>query len=155
MPFEPPRRKRRRPGLTPLIDVVFLLLVFFMLATSFGAEGSLPLRVGTQTATDRQDEAGDIDAEPEAIRIVLSAEGHVRVDGGPVRKDELSTAVARALANDRNRPVRVLSHADSELQAIVTVLAELERAGAGNVELVLASAAQPGDPAAGRAGKHR
>ena len=146
MPFEPPRLKRRRPGLTPLIDVVFLLLVFFMLATSFGAEGSLPLRVGTQAATDRQGEAGDIDAEPEAIRIVLSAEGHARVDDGdPVRNDELSIAVARALANDRDRPVRVLSHADSELQAIVTVLAELERVGARNVELVLASAAEPGD----------
>ena len=142
MRFEPSSRKRRRPGLTPLIDVVFLLLVFFMLASSFGAEGSLPLRVATEAAADHLGNTGDIAAEREAIHIVLSAEGRIRVNGGAVRKDELSAALQRALADDRDRPVRVLSHADSPLQAIVTVLAELERVGAGDVRLVLATASQ-------------
>ena len=36
-------RARRKPALTPLIDVVFLLLVFFMLAAQFGHEGALGL----------------------------------------------------------------------------------------------------------------
>jgi Biopolymer transport protein len=37
---------RRRPGLTPIIDVVFLLLVFFMLASRFGQYRALPLSAG-------------------------------------------------------------------------------------------------------------
>lgn len=36
-------RSRRKPSLTPMIDVVFLLLVFFMLAAQFGREGALNL----------------------------------------------------------------------------------------------------------------
>ncbi len=36
-------RRARRPGLTPLIDVVFLLLVFFMLASRFGLPAAAPL----------------------------------------------------------------------------------------------------------------
>lgn len=36
----------RRPSLTPMIDVVFLLLVFFMLAARFGQEGALTLTLG-------------------------------------------------------------------------------------------------------------
>ncbi|MEM6577395.1 MAG: biopolymer transporter ExbD [Pseudomonadota bacterium] len=36
-------RTRRKPSLTPMIDVVFLLLVFFMLAAQFGREGALNL----------------------------------------------------------------------------------------------------------------
>ncbi len=41
--FAPPRPSRRRPNLTPMIDVVFLLLVFFMLASQFGRPQALPL----------------------------------------------------------------------------------------------------------------
>lgn len=42
-------RPRRRPGLTPMIDVVFLLLVFFMLASRFGQYRALPLSAGGGT----------------------------------------------------------------------------------------------------------
>ena len=40
--FGPPR-PARRPSLTPMIDVVFLLLVFFMLAARFGQDTRLPM----------------------------------------------------------------------------------------------------------------
>jgi len=40
--FAPPRRAHK-PSLTPMIDVVFLLLVFFMLASQFGRNTALPL----------------------------------------------------------------------------------------------------------------
>ena len=40
-------RPRRKPSLTPMIDVVFLLLVFFMLASRFGQDNILPLVAGT------------------------------------------------------------------------------------------------------------
>lgn len=43
--FGPPRAARR-PSLTPMIDVVFLLLVFFMLAARFGHDLSLPMVTG-------------------------------------------------------------------------------------------------------------
>lgn len=39
-------RRRRRPSLTPMIDVVFLLLVFFMLVARFGGEGAVALAAG-------------------------------------------------------------------------------------------------------------
>ena len=39
-------RPRRRPSLTPMIDVVFLLLVFFMLAARFGQDQAIPLTLG-------------------------------------------------------------------------------------------------------------
>ena len=41
----PAPRRARRPGLTALIDVVFLLLVFFMLASRFGLPAAVPVAV--------------------------------------------------------------------------------------------------------------
>lgn len=44
----PPERRSRKPSLTPMIDVVFLLLVFFMLASRFGMDMQLPLALAGQ-----------------------------------------------------------------------------------------------------------
>lgn len=43
--FSAPRTPRR-PSLTPMVDVVFLLLIFFMLVSRFGIESALPLKAG-------------------------------------------------------------------------------------------------------------
>ena len=64
---------------------------------------------------------------------------HVLEIDTPVREDEVSGAILRALADDRERPVRVLADDASPLQAIATVLAALERAGAEDVGLALAT----------------
>ncbi|PIB24253.1 indolepyruvate ferredoxin oxidoreductase [Amylibacter kogurei] len=45
MEFAQPLRRRRRPSLTPMIDVVFLLLVFFMLASQFGKDQAVTLPI--------------------------------------------------------------------------------------------------------------
>ena len=42
--------RRRTPSLTPMIDVVFLLLVFFMLASRFGVDMEIPLNLAGQGA---------------------------------------------------------------------------------------------------------
>ena len=45
-----PRRRPRRMSLTPMIDVVFLLLIFFMLASRFGMDAVLPIAGGSEGA---------------------------------------------------------------------------------------------------------
>ena len=50
MRFGPPARRRRLVSLTPMIDGVFLLLVFFMLASKFTTERSLALTGGAESA---------------------------------------------------------------------------------------------------------
>ncbi len=134
MRFESAGRPRRRVSLTPLIDVVFLLLIFFMLATHFGSERFLPLRVRPDAA-----ESASTPVRQDEIRILVSAEGRAQLDGVELSPEELPRALARALAVDPNRPVRVLPVPDSSLQAIVTLLAELERADVTEVVLQLAS----------------
>ncbi|WP_420329715.1 ExbD/TolR family protein [Pseudooceanicola atlanticus] len=61
-------RPRRRPSLTPLIDVVFLLLVFFMLASRFGIETVMPMPLGGAGA-GYSGPPRLVDIAPEALRL--------------------------------------------------------------------------------------
>jgi len=131
--FERARRGRRGPGLTPLIDVVFLLLVFFMLASRFDREGALPLVVG----------GGGGDPAARVLAVSLAASGEATIDGEVVAGERLHGEVARAAREGRG--VRVRPHPDTSVQAIADVLGVLERAGVRDAALERPGAAARAD----------
>jgi biopolymer transport protein ExbD len=82
-------------SLTPLIDVVFLLLVFFLVATRFAEEDrelDLPLPDAS--------EARPLTVEPKEIFVNIDEEGRYLVGGQIVGADELEQILARAAANN-------------------------------------------------------
>ncbi len=131
-----PPRPRRRPSLTPMIDVVFLLLVlmidvvflllvFFMLASRFGADAVIELPLAA--ASDRPYEGPPrlVDIRPES----LSLNGfEVPADELPKALDELTEAKADAIilrARDK-----------AALQRVVEVMELLTEAGFSTLVLV-------------------
>ena len=116
-----PARVRRRPGLTPLIDVVFLLLVFFMLASRFGVEGALPLAAGGGT--------GAWEGPP---RLVTVRAGDMLVNG--VATDDPAAALAPLMPEGGGRIVVRSEGAD--LQRLVDAMAALRAAGLADLVLV-------------------
>ena len=62
MQFTEPRGHRRKPSLTPMIDVVFLLLVFFMLASRFGLDQVLPMPLASS--------GGDFSGKPKLVDVL-------------------------------------------------------------------------------------
>jgi biopolymer transport protein ExbD len=122
--FEPRTRARRGPGLTPLIDIVFLLLIFFMLASRLGGESQLRLAVlGSMPVSG-----------PAPLVIEIDAAGGARIAGEVLDDARLQAAIGAS----RGRGVRVRAHPESELQPTVRVLSLLGRAGASRVALALA-----------------
>ena len=126
------RRRRGLISLTPLIDVVFILLIFFMLATSFFDWRALELTPPVQAA------AGP--AEETAFLISLSAEG-IEADGAPVDETALADAIAAALTTRSDRPVLIAPEPGTPLQRTVTVLDIARGAGGVSVRLVRPEAA--------------
>ena len=61
--------RRRRIGLTPMIDVVFLLLVFFMLAARFGATEAIPVTLSGTGAAPYEGPPRLVTVLPDAIRV--------------------------------------------------------------------------------------
>ncbi|MCG7621802.1 ExbD/TolR family protein [Epibacterium sp. Ofav1-8] len=124
MLLDPPPRARRKPSLTPMIDVVFLLLVFFMLASRFGIDAalSLPLAAG----------GGDYTGPPRLIDI---APEQVFVNGQPVPLAELA-AVLDPLVETRTDTLILRGRDGASLQRIVTLTETLRSAGFTSVVLV-------------------
>ena len=128
MRIEEPIRRRRLVSLTPLIDVVFILLVFFMLASTFVEWHGFPLDTPSQ-------ETAALPDEPEVVRIRVGVDGF-EVDGEAVRRDALAERIGAAAAMLPQRRAQVAVAADAPLQRVVDAMDAAGRAGVHDVAVV-------------------
>ena len=121
----------RAPGLnlTPLIDIVFLLLVFFVLTTHFVEEGGVAVRLPSAEAIPEPPE--------EPVTVTVTREGAVFLGGEEVEPGQLADRLQGELGLE-GRPVVVRGDREAPLQAAVGVLEAARRAGAAR--LVVAAA---------------
>lgn len=123
MRFQPPRRRNDDERILPLINVVFLLLIFFMLAGRFSATD--PFQVAPPLSVSEGP------AATEEVVIHVSADGRLALDGEILEQQELRAAVAERL--DGAAAVRVRLKADGSAEA-VRVVAAMELLRAAGVE---------------------
>ena len=117
-------RPRRRPSLTPMIDVVFLLLVFFMLAARFGQDMALPLAAGGGGAV--------WDGAP---RLVEIGSDTLRLNGVALDPGGLAPALAPLMPR-ADAPVLLRPGAGADLARLVAVIDTLRAAGFPHLVLV-------------------
>lgn len=114
--------------LTPLIDIVFILLVFFMLASSFMDWRSIAL--GTPSA---QSAAGN--SMEGAMLLRVHEDGQVDLSGRRMSVEELGAALSTDLQQDPDRRILVRPMSEVPLQQTVRVLDEISAAGGHNIAL--------------------
>lgn len=122
-----PRRRRALIGLTPLIDVVFILLVFFMLASSF-----LDWRAIELTAPS---EASGGAASEGALLVEVRRDG-LRVGAERLSLEALAERVAAQLLEAPDRRILVRPDPAVPLQRAIEVLDRLSAAGASRLSLI-------------------
>ena len=141
MKLRPHRREDPEINLVPMIDVVLVLLIFFMVATSLKPETTLDIRLpeasGQPASTDQTPLTVEVDASG---RYTINGAGLANVDASTL-KAALQTAAA-----GRNLPLILRADGRTPHQAVVTVLevaAEL-----GLKQLAIATANTPESPPA-------
>ena len=113
-------RQLRRPevsiNLTPLIDVVFLLLIFFMVSASFSEL--------TQLVVDLPEAEGAPASTDTTLLLVIDVEGNMTLDGAPVPNDArgLSEALRQRLSGNTDIPVTLSADAMTPHQYVVTAM---------------------------------
>ncbi len=118
MKFREQEPEQTELNLTPLIDVVFLLLIFFMVSTTFQKESEIKIRL-PQAATDKQPIAAD------SIEVMVNAAGIMHVGGRELVNSQLVTvrqALQQAANGRRDIPLVIRADKGTPYQSIVTVM---------------------------------
>lgn len=125
MNFRRKNRERLEITLTPMIDVVFLLLIFFMVTTSF--KRATELRINLPEASARpQTEV------TEMLTLTIDAEGVYYVNNHQVVNKKLSTlrkALIDTAGNTRNIPFIIHADAKTPHQSVISALDVASKAG--------------------------
>lgn len=124
------RPARRRPliSLTPLIDVVFILLIFFMLASSFLDWRAIDLDTPVQAAAAAAAAEGALLIEITPNGLLLAAE--------PLPLDDLVIRLGERLAVESEQRVLIKPSAGVPLQRTVAVLDRLQAIGVTDLSLI-------------------
>ena len=111
----------------PLIDMVFLLLIFFVVTTSFVKESGIEVSRSTASTAEVKEKA--------SVMIGVSDEGEVYMEGKKVDVRSVRGLVERALAEDPEAGVVVVADKGSETGDVVKVMDQCRLAGAASVSL--------------------
>ncbi len=130
----PTRRKgalRETSGinLSPLIDMTFLLLIFFMVTTTFVRDLAVEIeRPGAQSV---------VVADPRALRVAVDRRGGVYVEDRLVKIWMLQGRLREQLQRSRVKSVLVVADSDLPTGLLVEVVDQCRLAGAGEVGLAV------------------
>lgn len=124
------RKEELTLNLTPLIDVVFLLLIFFMVSTSFNRESQLALNLPNADGQPAE-------TEQQLAEISIDVNGNYFINGlGLVdnSRDTLMRALNK-LSADKTQPLIISSDAKASYQAVITAMDAAGLAGFNNLSL--------------------
>ena len=129
MQFEGARRSGQAPNLTPLIDIVFLLLVFFMLTAHFVRDEGLPIELPEAASAVSLE-------QKEPLEIAISSSGQVTISGEQILLELLVEKVSSLLSSRDEKRIVIRGDAGVSLGDSVKVIDAARQAGASGVDIV-------------------
>jgi biopolymer transport protein ExbD len=138
--FQPRRAEEPDVTMTSLIDVVLLLLIFFMLSTRFIDESRLQLRLPEAGVEPTQ-------VQRDAVEIEVTAQGGYRVNGRALinnSPETLAAAIGKSTANNRAIPLTIRADARATHQSVVTAMDVAGQAGYRQINIATVHDGQDG-----------
>ncbi len=131
MDFEGRARIHSHLDIAPLIDIVFLLLVFFMLTSTFLVPEAVELELPESKS------ASVTDITP--IIVSLNQTGKLALNGESITLEQLQQAIKPLIAQNVESAITLRSDAHTEVQLLLKVMDEIRAAGGTNVGLATMS----------------
>ena len=123
MNFKLKNRDEFNLDITPLIDVVFLLLIFFMVSTTFKHESEINITL--PSASNKT-----VTQKPDAINIGLDLKGNIYIDGKRLINSEFKTiksALFDRIKKSEKPPVIISADSNVKYQSVIYLLDTLRQ----------------------------
>lgn len=114
-------------NLTPMLDVVFIMLIFFIVTASFIKEAGIDVRRPDAPTADRQDDA--------AILIAISPDDEIWIDRKETDPRSVRTMIERLHAENPKGSIVIQADEDSTNETLVAVLEAAKQAGVSAVAI--------------------
>lgn len=139
MKFKRQRSQQVAMDLTPLIDVVFLLLIFFMVSTTFTRESHLQVELPQASGNPATP------AEVEQIDVVISADGQFLLNDKPLvnnRRETLERGIRELTGTDTSLPFIITADARTPHEFVVRAMDAAGRLGFAKLSITTEREAQ-------------
>ncbi|MGL5088566.1 MAG: ExbD/TolR family protein [Cetobacterium sp.] len=130
------QRKQLTPDLTPLIDVVFLLLIFFMVATTFDDKKGLKIDLP-------KSEVSEIVESVDKISVLLTIDGQMKLKIDKkndslmldITKEELSEKLKNIILTVQNKRVAIIADRGINYGNVVDIMSDIKLSGATAIDI--------------------
>jgi biopolymer transport protein ExbD len=127
MDFKGRARIHSHLDIAPLIDIVFLLLVFFMLTSTFVTPEAIELELPESSS------AQSIEITP--IIVAINQAGELSLNGNRIVLEHLQSAIAPLMTENSQTPITLKSDAQTQVQQLLNVMDKIRQAGGTNIAL--------------------
>ena len=116
-------------NITPLIDIVFLLLVFFMLATSFIQKSTIEVNLSSG-------ETVQIENQKNNVILILNKKGQVYLNNKLIKVTNIRNEINNIVKKNPKYRILIKSHKKVPVQKVIRLIEEVRLAGTDNIKLV-------------------
>ncbi len=134
MRFDQQKKANIGIDIAPLVDVVFLLVIFFAVSTTFLESGGLQLQLPSSSSSTPR--------ENKTLIVSLDAEGQLEFEGEIVEADVLTERLRAALENNDQKNVVLRADRRTEHGKVVRLMDVIREAGAEGLTVDAQSASQ-------------
>ena len=128
------RRKRRTHdeaeiNITPMLDIVFIMLIFFIVTTSFVKEK------GLEVSRPSSSPPKEVKKDKGPIVVRIDANGNITMKGRMLESKAVEANLEREKAQKPDSPLIIAAHPDAETEALVVILDAAAEVGVGSVSV--------------------
>ena len=128
------RRKHRgndeaEINITPMLDIVFIMLIFFIVTTSFVKEKGLGVSRPSNSPPK------EVKKNKGPILVKIDANGNITMKGRLLERKAVEANLEREKAEKPDSPLIIAAHPDAETDALVTILDAAKSVGVGSVSV--------------------
>lgn len=114
-------------NLTPMIDMVFILLIFFIVTTSFVKESGVEINRPTAKTSERKEQGN--------ILVAITKNGEIWIDRRQVETQAVRANVERLIAQNPEGAVIIQADKNSETGVLIKVIDQIRLAGIINISI--------------------